>query len=561
MKIDGSKLRIANYIKFRFKLSNARNNWKNLAEKIKINDRNHNLMDIIKILITYNRLNKFMKPFTSLSRKLFLSKVKDNKKKTLINKVLIHLLPKTDDKYNTLLLKHALHKWKDKAKKIKDREDKMEKALDVLNQKQLINDINTIDKVFIIKKLLHDIPYIRAKQFFQNIKQKADKKSKFEKLSDDLKKARIEVEEQNKLNLVNTIYKIYFYNKLDNLFKTYDKYNKKIKNIIGKALLYKLLMIKTSSSAFNYNNNITKEIEPKITKFSFKNKSTKNKNVISDRNGPLRKVLPSLINFLDSLVKKRKRETYDKVTSNLISNKFCQLLKDFNDKKILPEKEEFMNKIKRDVKYAASRPLYQMKLFKLMRKKYIRTITTSLVEPSRLYCQFYLINITKMHQNIAKQRFFRELIRKWRFISFTKKMARKKLELMYKNLHASYLQMADEIFGEENNINPSVFKEFERFGTNVGMFTGQEPEVDEELNKKYYSTVDKKYVFTTKASMTLPKVKNIIKTETEEYEEEIIDDKKKDDVKRAASQKVSGLSKKPIEVNKGGFANKYYKKK
>ena len=62
-------------------------------------------------------------------------------------------------------------------------------------------------------------------------------------------------------------------------------------------------------------------------------------------------------------------------------------------------------------------------------------------------------------------------------------MARKKLELMYKNLHASYLQMADEIFGDENNINPSVFKEFERFGTNVGMFTGQEPEIDEELNK------------------------------------------------------------------------------
>ena len=31
---------------------------------------------------------------------------------------------------------------------------------------------------FIIKKLLHDLPYIRAKQFFQNIRQKADKKNK-----------------------------------------------------------------------------------------------------------------------------------------------------------------------------------------------------------------------------------------------------------------------------------------------------------------------------------------------------------------------------------------------
>ena len=81
-------------------------------------------------------------------------------------------------------------------------------------------------------------------------------------------------------------------------------------------------------------------------------------------------------------------------------------------------------------------------------------------------------------------------------------MTKKKLELMYKNLHASYLQMADEIFGEDK-VNPSVFKEFERFGSNVGMFTGQEKEVEEDLNKKYYSNIDKKYTFANRASAML----------------------------------------------------------
>ena len=140
-----------------------------------------------------------------------------------------------------------------------------------------------------------------------------------------------------------------------------------------------------------------------------------------------------------------------------------------------------------------------------------------------------------------------------------KKMARKKLELMYKNLHSSYLQMADEIFGDENSINPSVFKEFERFGTNVGMFRGQEPEIDEELNKKYYSIVDKKYVFTTKASMKLPSVKNIIKTEKEEYGEQKIEEQKKEDIKRAASQKIGDVKTK--DIKKGDYASKYYYKK
>ena len=32
-------------------------------------------------------------------------------------------------------------------------------------------------------------------------------------------------------------------------------------------------------------------------------------------------------------------------------------------------------------------------------------------------------------------------------------------------------------------------------GNNVGMFTAQEPEVGEELKKKYYTTVGKPYVF------------------------------------------------------------------
>ena len=529
MKNDQSKLRIANYIKNRYRISNARNNWKNLVNKLQLKDRNKNLLDIIKAINTYKKLNKFVKP--------------------------------TEDKYNTILLQNTLDNWRDKAYKLKHRENKMKKALDLLDKKQKLNDVDTIEKVMILKKLLHDLPYIRAKQFLQNIKQKADKKNKYEKLVQDLKKGRIEIEEQNKLNLMNTIYKIFFYNKLDKLFKTCDKYNDKMKNIFGRELLYKLLMIKTNNSAFNYNNNITNEIQPKITKLAFKNKSSKNKTILSDKNAPMRKVLPSLVNFLDSLIKRRKRDTYDKVTSKLINNKFCQLFKSYNDKKILPDKEEFLQKIKRDAKYAASRPLYQMKIFKLMRKKYIRTITTTLVEPSRLYRIFYLINMTKMHKNIAKQRFYRELIRKWRFISFTKKMARKKLELMYKNLHASYLQMADEIFGDENNINPSVFKEFERFGTNVGMFTGQEPEIDEELNKKYYSVVDKKYVFTTKASMKLPSTKNIIKTESKEYEEEIIEEKKKEDVKRAASQNVGGFNKNIKDNKSGGYAGKYYNKK
>ena len=53
--------------------------------------------------------------------------------------------------------------------------------------------------------------------------------------------------------------------------------------------------------------------------------------------------------------------------------------------------------------------------------------------------------------------------------------------------------MANEVFGEEED-NPSVMKEFERFTNNIGMFSGEEP-LNDELSKKYVKTVQKKYVF------------------------------------------------------------------
>ena len=193
----------------------------------------------------------------------------------------------------------------------------------------------------------------------------------------------------------------------------------------------------------------------------------------------MKKCLPLFVKYLEDKIKNRKEYTLDKIKEQYKRIKFIQLFKNYSNKMIFKPKKEAINLIHHDALYAESRPKNQIKLFKLFRKKYIQELTAKLEEPARLYNIYYMINVTAMHKKIAQQRFYRELIRKWRFAAFAKKMARKKLELMYKNLHASYLQMADEIFGDENNINPSVFKEFERFGTNVGMFTGQEPEIDE----------------------------------------------------------------------------------
>ena len=554
--------KIARFFNKRYRIANARKNWINLANKYKLKNRNEDLYEIVKTVKRYIYLNKFAKRLTDTARTSFLDKVKQNQKKTVIYEVFVKLVKKTNERQNNDLLYNFFNKWRDNVNKMVKKENYLKYALDAITKRQTINDLNNLDRAMLLKKLFHDLPLVRAKSFFQKIKKNADDKNKYDRLVEDTLRAKDDIDRQNKEKLLTKIYKLYYYNKINNMLKGLDGYDKRLKNIYGKELLYKLLMIKTSNSSFNYNNNIQSTNQPKTTKLKFKNKIQKNNNIISDKNAPMRKVLPSLIRYLQSIINKRNQDSFDNIKYKLINNKFCQLLKSFNNKTIKPDKEELVRKIRREAKYAESRPVYQVKLFKLLRKKYIKTITTSLVEPSRLYRLFYLVNMTKMHKNIAEQRFYRELIRKWRFISFTKKMARKKLELMYKNLHASYLQMADEIFGDDNNINPSVFKEFERFGANVGMFTGQDAEVDEELNKKYYSTVDKKYVFTTRASMTLPVTKKIIKTEEYEEEEQIVEGEgegQEGEIKHSNSQHVEDKFKKYKE--KGFASKKYFAKK
>jgi hypothetical protein len=558
MKSDYCKERIGKFLEDRFRIVNARKNWKNLYNKYKIKNTNLDLSEVINKLKNLKLLEKFQKPFINIARKKLLEKMKNNKKNNAIFSKLSDLLPKINNTNNNNKLKNYLQKWKKISDKLNDRDDAFNKAMNIMDIKYTLNQTDAINKAMVLKKLYHDLPLVRAKFFIQKIRENANKKDKYNKLTDDIIKAKDDLDSLKKEQLMDKIYKIYAYKKLKGLVNALDKCNNRARNIYGNQLMNKLLSL-NSSLSFNYNKKQELKDQAKITKLNFKNKIEKKDKHITEPNVPMRAILPELIKYIENLIKKRKRDTFEKVKNEMIRKNFKKLLNNFNNKLIEPKKKEFLKKIIRESKYSQTRPIYQSKLFQLFRKKFIRTIRTSLIQPSRLYRLFYLVNMTKMHENIAAQRYYREIIRKWRFISFTKKMARKKLELMYKNMHASYLQMADEIFGDDK-INPSVFKEFERFGSNVGMFTGHEPEIDEELNKKYYTNIDKKYKFTKRASGIITEVEDLKKDEFAEgmYEGS---EEKDGDIKRSSTQTLKINDKFNSIKNKGLSSKGFFSKK
>ena len=530
-------------------------------EQLRIERRKSNLFSVIDKAKQFQALNKINDNLIKLAgNKIFekIFKKKPKKKVKFIDNIKVISHKRTKD--NKLKVRKYLLRWKKISNKKKERDNKFRNALNIIDKRQIIDQANDINKIMTINKLIHDIPFIRAKAFIKKIKDKADGVDKFNKLKDALLVAQKDLDKNKKKLFMNKIFKIYFYTKLNNnLINSCNKYQQRLKQIYGKEFFDKLQEIKAINSAFNYNNELVSSNKPKIIKLKFKRSYDKNKEkekIISDKNAPMRKLLPSIINYIDNKIKKRKEEAYQKIKKELISKKFANLLKQYVKKAYEPKKIEILTQMKRDVKYSEIRPKTQIKLFKLLRKKYIKYITSSLIEPSRLYRLYYLLNITKMHSNIANQRYYRELIRKWRFITFSKKMTRKKLELMYKNLHASYLQMADEIFGEDK-FNPSLFKEFERFGSNIGMFTGQEAKIDEELNKRYYSDVNKKYVFTTKASGKINEVQNIKKDEFADK----LNDGNNLEINPRNAQSTKNIKEQFDSIKQSGLSKSYFAKK
>ena len=491
------KIKIAQYFKNQFKLSEARKKWINLAKKYSLRNKKDDIANLIYKIKQYILLDRMKDPFVHKTRvsviQMFKDKIKKNQRVVMLKK----MLPERNDKNGHDTILKYLGRWKLNAEKLRERQNKFKKALETIEKRNMIDKIKILNAACLMKKLFSTIPKIRAKLFIEKLKNIKVNKSKYEKLKTGMKKVKNDLYDQHKIKMLNNIYKIYAYHKLGKTFNILDNHlNQKIKPTLAKEFFKKIYDNHRKKAQYNYGNQIQSTKQAKITKINFntKIKSNKAKDIIEDQSAPVKKCLPLFVKYLEDKIKNRKEYTLDKIKEQYKRIKFIQLFKNYSNKMIFKPKKEAINLIHHDALYAESRPKNQIKLFKLFRKKYIQELTAKLEEPARLYNIYYMINVTAMHKKIAQQRFYRELIRKWRFAAFAKKMARKKLELMYKNLHASYLQMADEFFGDDN-VNPSVIKEFEMFGNNVGMFTGENPQVGEDMGKKYYSNVEKKYSF------------------------------------------------------------------
>ena len=372
------KTKLAKFIRDRFKISEARKKWINLSKKYSLRNKKGDLFTVVNKIKQYIAINKMKDPFIHKARvsviQMFKDKIKKNERVVMLKK----MLPERNDKNGHDTILKYLGRWKLNAEKLRERQNKFKKALETIEKRDLIQKVNRINAAILMKKLFSDIPKIRAKLFLNKLKNIKINKNKYEKLKDNIKEAKKDILKQNKEKVMNRLYKIYAYQKINNMFNVLgNNLKQKIKPFYGKELIKKLYSNHHKKAQYKYGDQLKSINKAKTLKLTFKNKvkANQSKDIIENKNAPMKKCLPHFVKFLQNKLENRRRDTMEALKDHNRQLKFGELLKKYSNKIILEPKKDVFNLMHRDALYAESRPLNQIKLFKLFRKKYLQELT------------------------------------------------------------------------------------------------------------------------------------------------------------------------------------------
>ena len=493
IKVKTAGERVARFTENKYKTSKARKNWLDISRLLDLYSNNRLIYEILRRIKKYIALKKLVDTLENRQKKNAWDDVIDGLNYLAVLKKLKYIIENWDKRQDIFLMIHYLRKWNNIAKKLKERDDTLEDALKKISERNLLFDSNTLNHVFTLKKVLHDIPLIRSKVLYQNLRTLYEINKKYKNLGKQLTSSRKDMVDQAKDILLDKLYKLYYYKILEKLFdklsKILEEYKLKHGEYFMKLMKDKLLSGREFSIEGKNNG---QHIAPTV-QLSFKAHIKNKRDVTNEDKNPMNFIIPYLVKYLQRKIKDRKDWAWKKLLENDLSNKFCKLVKAHSDEKMLPQKRELVDILKANSAYLDGLGDAYMKLYNLLRRYFVRKVCQTLEGPSRVYRLLYLIKVVLMHKTIAYQRYIREMVRKWRFAAFIQNMSRRKLELMYKNLHVSYLQMANEVFGDKGASDASVVKEFERFNMRIGAFVNEDYTASYETN--FCETISKKYVF------------------------------------------------------------------
>ena len=418
-------------------------------------------------------------------------------------------------------------KWKNIVEKMKKREDALNNLIDALDIRSVTIDIKTVSNASIVKKLFDTILRIQALLSLRKLKNLTDKNKKNDKLVDSLVKTNEHYEKEHKNKIMTKLYKLYTYKILNNLFDKLAKMQQEKAKTPKQEFLNSLHINAINGKEFECSRSQSKEATPVIKTFRFSSKKPKIDKLQKEEDEKEKKqmntnivyntITPHLVKYLNDLENVRKKKALDLIKESAKNNYVTKVIYKYIHEKLLPEKKQLFDEFEEIKRIQKTDGPLKAKLFKLLRKKAIQEIFNEkdLNKCYRLMQIISILKVSALNIELAEDRWIRAIIRKWRFIAFSKIMSKKKLEYLYKHFHVNYLEMANNVFGEAES-NPSVIKEFERFGSNMGIWDNESSDFGE--NIKYSKTLNKRLSYVPPHSFKRLFSQKVIKEEDEEKE-------------------------------------------
>jgi hypothetical protein len=473
-------------------------------------------------------------------------------------------------------LKNYLYKWRNKAIKKNKKEEALEKMMKILEIKTLKDSVDHLADVSLLIKLLKNILKIRALYFLRKLKENGKRNNLYNNLSQNLINTNDKLLNEKAKPLINKIFKIYAYKVISTLFDNIENNKKKYLKLFIKEFLYKLYQINIKQrqrkyrklKSYNKNPIIRRGMRLHINRIkpNIKRDEKNNKTIV------YKQLTPFLVKYLIKIFRNKKEGIFNNLKYNVgLGDKFCKLLKIFTKKAQIPDKEDLVDSLKYYIYMKLVKESTSNKLYSLIRKAIIRKILNISKTTGSLIRLLQLVETTMIHKNIARDRWLLKLIKKWRFLTFVRKMAMKKMELMYKDLHVTYLEMADSVLNHGPPLGPNGANFLHDINKDKYSFDFYDPYLVK--GAKPYKAIKKQIVFEPldveieKRIKTIEEIKTIDKIKETNRTYYDYDDKNKGTIKKkyteVKTKKIEIPAKKTgkIKIKKTGKEGKILSKK
>ena len=540
IKYDINKVRIGFFCKkILYRLSkekemqDAQNKWKKLGYKLLNGDVKLDIKDILEQIKYHFGLKKATQGIIRKNRQNVFKKLINNDKENKWVEKMKNIYEFMEKNNNTATLHNYLKKWKKVNRTMKKKEKVLEEALENLDYVNKLKKTKILNDVFLNKRLFNTIKNVKCLVALRRLNKFAKEDKKNSDLSEGLIKAHEEISIAHKTNFMTRLYKLYTNKILDNFMNKLSEIQLK-KSLEPKSeFMNKLNLIAINDKEFGYKSINKIDMQPKIKKLHFKKKEKENitekdllENKLKSNVIAFNAIIPELLDYINDIFIKRKKEVYNLLKLKARNEMLIKYLKSYVNKNYLSDKQKLYDELKTNQRIQLTEGPLQSKLFTLLRKKVLNTMfdKDDVEELSRLLKLLKLFKITEINKELSEERWLRTLIRKWRFLAFSKTMSKRKLAYLYKHFHVNYLEMANNVFGEQDS-NPSVIKEFERFGSNVGIWENEKPDYAEQI--KHAKSYKRRITFTAPGLAFKKAIPEKDKDKDDKKEKEKKDEEKK----------------------------------